>query len=136
MNRFRKWNVGSSRQRGVTTLVVVLSLLVIITLLVLASSNIALFEQKTATNENRQKLADQAAEYAVNMTGEFLKSNVTAIASKVGNGWLVDAGVTKRWIKCSDATPFGSTAHPCFGERDNGGFSTDSLVSIGVSPVW
>lgn len=131
MNNSSSWKHGMKHQRGVTTLVVVLSLLVIITLLVLASSNIALFEQKTATNENRQKLADQAAEYAVNMSGEFLKTNVSALASKVGNGWLVDAGITKRWIKCSDALPFASTAHPCFGERDNGVNATTSLTLIG-----
>lgn len=130
MNTIRSWQSTGKRQRGVTTLVVVLSLLVIITLLVLASSNIALFEQKTATNENRQKLADQAAEYAINMTGEYLKSNVTLIASKFGSGWLA-TGVSKHWIKCADALPFASTAHPCFAERDNGANATTSLTAIG-----
>jgi hypothetical protein len=104
-----------SGQRGVTTLVVVLSLLFILTLVVLASSNISLFEQKTTTNENRQKLADQTAEYAINLTGEWLKSNVTTIASKQAsaNGWLASGG-TKRWVSCASITP--GAGHPCLAE--------------------
>lgn len=101
------------RQSGVTTLVVVLSLLVIITLLVLASANMALFEQKTATNENRQKLADQAAEYAINMSGEYMKSHLSTIVTASGSGWLA-AGVSKRWWPC----PVAGAAHPCDAERD------------------
>jgi Tfp pilus assembly protein PilX len=118
-------------QRGVTTLVVVLSLLVIISLLVLASSNLALFEQKTAVNENRQKLADQAAEYAINMSGEYIKSNLEYVATGTGTGWLVSSGASKRWYSCASALPFASVAHPCMAERDNGGFSTTSLTQIG-----
>ena len=102
-------------QRGVTTLVVVLSLLVIITLLVLASTNMAMFEQRTATNENRQKLADQAAEYAVNMSGEYLKSQLSFIATATGNGWLA-TGVSKRWFNCPAFNA--SSPHPCDAERD------------------
>lgn len=99
-------------QRGVTTLVVVLSLLVIVTLLVLASTNIALFEQRTTTNENRQKLADQAAEYAMNMAGEYMKSNLSVLATASGSGWLATGG-SKRWWSCN-----GKTTGPCTAERD------------------
>jgi len=109
--------ISSSRlQRGVTTLVVVLSLLVIITLLVLASTNMALFEQRTSTNENRQKLADQAAEYAINMSGEYMKSQLSVIATGSGAGWLVSSGASKRWFPCPVFNA--SSAHPCDAERD------------------
>lgn len=101
-------------QRGVTTLVVVLSLLVIVTLLVLASSNLALFEQRTATNENRQKLADQAAEYAINMSGEYFKSHLSVIATDSGSGWLV-SGASQHWFPC----PAVGAAHPCDAEPDS-----------------
>jgi len=102
-------------QRGVTTLVVVLSLLVILTLVILGASNVALFEQKTATNENRQKIADQAAEYGVNLAGEFLKANLTKISSKKTDGWLVTGATpdTLHWVSCNGLTTF-----PCNAERD------------------
>ena len=103
------------RQRGVTTLVVVLSLLVIVTLLVLASTNMALFEQKTASNENRQKLADQASEYAINMSGEYMKSHLSTIVTATGAGWLV-SGASKRWWPCPAYVA--GTPHPCDAERD------------------
>src|SRR5689334_8651822 len=75
--------VRRARQRGVTTLIVALCLLVILTIIILASSNVALFEQKTTVNENRQMMANQASEYALNLAGEYLKANVVNIASNV-----------------------------------------------------
>jgi Tfp pilus assembly protein PilX len=104
------------KQRGVTTLVVVLSLLVIITLVVLASSTVAVFEQRSAANENRQKLVDQASEYALNMSGEYMKSFLPVIATNTGTGWLVSAGASKRWWPCPAYNA--STPHPCDAERD------------------
>ena len=74
-------------QRGVATLVTTLVILFILTLIVLSSANVALFEQKTSTNENRQHLADQAAEYALRLGGEYLKSNIVNLASAETNGW-------------------------------------------------
>jgi hypothetical protein len=104
-------------QRGVTTLVVVLSLMFILTLVVLASSNVSLFEQKTTTNENRQKLAEQTAEYAVNLSGEWLKSNLVRIAStkSSANGWLVASGPSKRWVRCDQVSSMPAN-HPCKAE--------------------
>ena len=104
-------------QRGVTTLVVVLSLLVIVTLVVLASSNMALFEQKSSANENRQKLVDQASEYALNMSGEYMKSFLPVIATASGSGWLVSTGGSKRWWPCPAYNA--GTPHPCDAELDN-----------------
>lgn len=102
-------------ERGVTTLVVVLSLLVILTLVILGASNVALLEQKTATTENRQKVADQAAEYGVNLAGEFLKVNLTKVSSKKSGGWLVTGATpnTLHWLSCNGLTTF-----PCSSERD------------------
>lgn len=109
---------GYRTQRGVATLLVTLSILVILTIIVLSSSNVALFEQKTSTNENRARLAEQAAEYALNLGGEYLKVNVSKISSTAANGWLDTATATnKRWVTCAGVT---ATTHPCFAERDSG----------------
>jgi Tfp pilus assembly protein PilX len=104
--------IGPRRQRGVATLMVTLVVLVILTIIVLSSANVALFEQKTATNENRQRLADQAAEYALGLGGEFLKANIVNIASEQTDGWLASA--TSRWAQCSLATM--TPTHPCMSE--------------------
>lgn len=108
--------VGPRRQRGVATLMVALVILVILTVIILSSSNVALFEQKTATNENRQRLADQAAEYSLNLGGEFLKANIVNIASVEVDGWL--SGATLHWTKCIDASgwPALAATHPCMSE--------------------
>jgi hypothetical protein len=103
--------IGPRRQRGVATLMITLVVLVILTVIVLASSNVALFEQKTATNENRQRLVDQAAEYALGLGGEFLKANIVNIASEQTSGWL--AAGTSRWTQCTAAN---TGTHPCMSE--------------------
>ncbi len=110
-------------QRGVATLMVALVILVILTVIVLASTNVALFEQRTATNENRQRLADQVAKYSLDLGGEFLKANIVNIASAELSGWL--ATNTQRWIACStvmDGTTKAAadlsdgSPHPCMAE--------------------
>lgn len=110
---------GPRRQRGVATLLVALVILVILTIIILSSSSVALFEQKTATNENRQRLVDQAAEYALNLGGEYLKANIVNLASAEVDGWL--AGATSRWAKCTDASgwPNLAASHPCMSEPDS-----------------
>jgi hypothetical protein len=111
------------RQRGVATLMVALVILVILTVIVLASTNVALFEQRTATNENRQRLADQVAKYSLDLGGEFVKANITNVASAELSGWL--ATNTKRWIQCSTvmdgttkeaANLSDGSPHPCMAE--------------------
>lgn len=102
-------------QRGVATLVTTLVILFILTLIVLSSSNVALFEQKTATNENRQRLADQAAEYALRLGGEFMKAHIVNLASAETNGWL--ASGTARWALCSGVSSMPLT-HPCMAEPE------------------
>jgi hypothetical protein len=104
---------SAKRQRGVATLVVTLCILIILTIIILASTNVALFEQKTATNENRARLAEQAAEYALNIGGEYLKANVSKISTNAAGGWL--AAGSLHWISCAGIT---DTTHPCLAERN------------------
>ncbi len=104
-------------QRGVTTLAIVLILLVVITAMVLFSSTVGFFEQRTATNLNRARIAQQAADYAISLAGEYMKANRDLLISDdpAANGWL--AAGTARWAKCADvATP--PADHPCLSERD------------------
>ncbi len=109
---------------------VALVILIILTVIILSSSGVAVFEQKTATNEYRQRLADQAAEYALNLGGEYFKANVVNIASEQLDGWL-PAGSDPHWVKCVDALPFGSANHPCMSETNNGSYSASSLTQAG-----
>ena len=98
--------LGNAAQRGVTTLMVVLVLLVILTVIVLASANVSLFDQRTAVNENRARLAEQAAEYALNIGGNFMKANVTKIPTIGPGGWLDTVTATnRRWLSCRDCRP-------------------------------
>lgn len=115
--------VTSRFQRGAATLMVALVILVILTVIVLASTNVALFEQRTATNENRQRLADQVARYSLNLGGEYLKANIVKVGSLELGGWL--ATNTKRWLPCSGVTGYDTNAmadrpdgrpHPCAAE--------------------
>ena len=89
-----------NRQNGVATLMVALVILVILTVIVLGSTGVALFEQRTATNENRQRLADQVARYSLNLGGEYFKANIVNVASTQLGGWL--APNTLRWLPCGD----------------------------------
>jgi hypothetical protein len=116
----RKLRASARTQRGVATLVITLMLLVILTIIILSSSNVALFEQKTATNENRARLAEQAAEYAINLSGEYLKANRDRlISNKIGadgvGGWLAPSGASMHWARCADVSSM-PTDHPCMAE--------------------
>lgn len=109
-----------SRQKGVSTLFVTLVLLAIVTVVVLFSTNLAFFEQKTTTNENRSELTQQAAEYALSLSGEFLKANRNLVISNTGGGWLTPGAA--KWVRCpagalaSEGGPVAMT-HPCAAER-------------------
>jgi hypothetical protein len=117
--------VSSRLQKGAATLMVALVILVILTVIVLASTNVALFEQRTATNENRQRLADQVARYSLNLGGEFLKANIVKVGSLELGGWL--ATNTRRWTACNTVSGFDDNTmadrsdgrpHPCMAEPD------------------
>jgi Tfp pilus assembly protein PilX len=105
--------LGARAQRGAATLFVTLMILIILTIIILSSSSVALFEQKTATNEYRARLAEQAAEYALNLGGEYLKVNVSKISTNASGGWL-NAGSLK-WKSCAGITAAG---HPCTSETN------------------
>lgn len=109
---------AAQRQRGVTTLAITLLLLVILTVVVLFSTNVAFFEQRTTTNENRARLVEQAAEYALNLSGEYLKSQRRVIVSRnaANNGWL-STGPARRWVRCDSVSPM-PASHPCMAERN------------------
>lgn len=107
-----------ARQQGVTTLAITLILLVIITLMVIFSTNVGFFEQKTATNENRARISLQAAEYAINLAGEYLKAKRdNLISNTAGSGWLATTGTSRRWAKCADVGTYPAN-HPCKSEPD------------------
>lgn len=100
--------LGAVAQRGAATLFVTLMILIILTIIVLSSSSVALFEQKTATNEFRARLAEQAAEYALNLGGEYLKVNVSKLSTNATGGWLNPS--SRKWFSCAGIT---ATGHPC-----------------------
>jgi type II secretory pathway pseudopilin PulG len=118
-------------QRGIATLLVALVILGILTIIVLYSTHVAFFEQKTASNENRSRLVEQAAEYSINLAGEYLKANRDYIISNragtaTTGGWLsASVGTGRKWVRCSTVTGFpdipnlsDGTPHPCMAERD------------------
>lgn len=110
------------RAAGVTTLAITLILLAVITVMVILSANVGFFEQRTTTNENRARIAQQAAEYALNLAGEYLKANRNNLISDDSTtGWL-GSGAGKHWAKCKDVGLAASdfpTGHPCLSERDD-----------------
>ena len=79
-------STGYKRQRGAVTLLVALVVLGILVVIVLYSTQVAFFEQRTATNENRAELVSQAAEYSINLAGEYLTAKRGQLVSnKTGN---------------------------------------------------
>lgn len=102
-------------QRGITTLAITLILLGIVTIIVLFATNVAFFEQRTTTNQNRAVATEQMAEYGVSLGGQFLNANRALVVKTVDDGWLA-SGATRRWVAC----PTGALAadHPCAAERN------------------
>ena len=114
-NQLRYVRVPRQRQRGITTLAITLMLLVILALIVLFSTNVGFFEQRTATNENRAQITEGIAEYALNLSGEYLKAKRADIVNNVGTGWFA-TGAARRWQPCPALVV--GTPHPCDAERD------------------
>lgn len=127
-----------------STLLVALVVLAILTIIVLYSVHVAFFEQRTATNENRARLVEQAAEYSINLAGEYLKANRDYIISRAGGtattgGWLAaDVATGRKWVRCSSVAGFPNlpnlsdgSPHPCMAERD-ASVSADYPSSIGL----
>jgi hypothetical protein len=100
-------------------LVITMVLLVIITLVVLFSTSVGFFEQRTASNENRARIAEQAAETAISMAGEYVKANRSLVISNIGDGWLSSSATGGRWATCAGvSSTLGGRAHPCYSEAD------------------
>lgn len=136
--------VGFRGQRGAVTLLVALLVLGILVVIVLYSAQVAFYEQKTATNENRAQLVTQAAEYSINLAGEYLTAKrAQLISNKAGSattgGWLAtDAATGRKWVSCASVTGFPNipnlsdgTPHPCMAERDDSA-STDYPAGLGA----
>ncbi len=113
-------------QAGATTLAVTMIMLVIITAMVLFSTSVGYFEQRTTTNQNRARIAQRSAEYALSLAGEYVKANRGKLISNdaAKGGWL--SATTLRWAKCADVGTVDTAAldseftagHPCLSERD------------------
>ena len=129
--RFPSRSGRSRTQRGIATLLVALVVLAILTIIVLYSTHVAFFEQRTANNENRARLVEQAAEYTINLAGEYIKANRDYVISRkpgsaTTGGWLAATSETgRKWLPCSSAAGFpdipnlsDGSPHPCMAERD------------------
>lgn len=138
-------NAGSSsRQRGAATLLAALMVLGILVVIVLYSAQVAFYEQRTAINENRAHLVTQAAEYSINLAGEYLTAKRGQLVSnKAGTtstgGWLAaDVASGRKWVLCSSVPGFPNipnlsdgSPHPCMAERDDSA-SADYPASAGA----
>lgn len=105
-----------NRERGVTTIAITLILLVILSLMVIFSTNVGFFELRTTTSENRAQVTESLAEYALNLSGEYLKQNRDLILENTATGgWLTTPTSGRGWVRC----PSGAVAntHPCAAER-------------------
>jgi hypothetical protein len=119
MNTF----AGPGRQRGISTLAITMMLLLILSVVVLFSTSVGFFEQRTALNENRARIAEQAAETGINMAGEYIKANRSLLISNQINasspdGWLAETSEAG-WRKCSTVSltaTIDGRPHPCRSE--------------------
>lgn len=117
MNAF----AGPGRQRGISTLAITMMLLLILSIVVLFSTSIGFFEQRTALNENRARIAEQAAETGINMSGEYIKANRALVISNAQGGWLDTVAGGHGWVSCngvSNSATIGDRPHPCRSEPD------------------
>jgi type II secretory pathway pseudopilin PulG len=93
-------------QRGIGVLLVAIVLLGVATVLALFSVSVGIYDQRTATNESRYRLANAAAQAGLDQGLEFIKANT----SDVAGCWLFPnltsctVGPTARWTRCAAAT--------------------------------
>lgn len=96
-----------ARQRGMATLLIALLLLGILTVAIFLALQVGVFEQRTVTAENRQRMVDQIADAGLNQASEFIKANSRPMTRE----WMA-AGVTRRWTRCART----DAAWPCGAE--------------------
>jgi type II secretory pathway pseudopilin PulG len=119
-------------QRGAATLMVAMVVLAILVVIALYSAQVAYFERRTANNEYRARLVEQAAEYAINLSGEYLVARRGQLISNANGtadtgGWLSELPTTgRKWVLCSSVAGFPNipnlsdgTPHPCMAEADD-----------------
>ena len=124
--------MSSQRQHGAATLMVAMVMLAILVVIALYSAQVAYFEQRTANNEYRARLVEQAAEYAINLSGEYLVARRGQLISNLPGtvdtgGWLSGTAATgRKWVLCSSVAGFPNlpnladgTPHPCMAEADD-----------------
>ena len=113
-SRVNKLHVPS-RQRGITTILIAILLLVILSVVVFFATSVGIFDQRTATNENRARLTQQAAEARLNLGIEYLKANAVNLTNEEAGGWLEPG--SEKWVPCTTAAPSGQL-DPCLSIRD------------------
>jgi len=121
MSAHSQFMIRKAGQQGVSTLFITILLLVIITLVVLFSTSVGFIEQRTALNENRARIAEQAAETGINMAGEYIKAQRTLLISNAAGGWLDSNTSNTGWRSCAGITntaTLGGRPHPCRSESD------------------
>ena len=112
-----------SRQHGMLTVFTGILILVMLTMMMIFAVRSGVAEQRTSSNEVRQKLALHAAETGVQHAKEFFIANSMLIASDRidklpdgTDGWLAP-GAALRWLPCSEADlSAGRGTHPCYAE--------------------
>ena len=136
---------GSPRsQRGATALMVALMVLSILVVVALFSAQVAFVERRTTSNENRARLAEHAAEYAINLAGEYITARRGQLISNLAGGadtggWLAPTAATgRKWIPCASVAGFPNiptlsdgSMHPCMTETDATA-STDYPAALGA----
>lgn len=127
INQNKSIAISRSRQAGVSTLAITLMLLLIMSVVILFSTSVGFLEQRSALNENRARIAEQAAEAGINVAGEYIKANRSLIISNqvdvVGttDGWLAGTASVPGWKSCngiSNTATLGGKPHPCRSESN------------------
>jgi type II secretory pathway pseudopilin PulG len=119
-------------QRGAATLMVAMVILAILVVIAMYSAQVAYFERRTSNNEYRARLVEQAAEYAINLSGEYLVARRGQLISDLPGtsatgGWLAATTATgRKWVPCSSVAGFPNlpnlsdgSPHPCMAEADS-----------------
>jgi type II secretory pathway pseudopilin PulG len=119
----------------------ILSILVVVALF---SAQVAYVERRTTSNENRARLAEHAAEYAINLAGEYIAARRGQLISNLPGtaatgGWLAPTTATgRKWIPCASVAGFPDIAplsdgsmHPCMTETDAAA-SVDYPAALGA----
>jgi hypothetical protein len=93
------------------TIFVAILLLAILTVVTLFALSVGVFEQRTATNDNRARVVAAASEAGLNQGIEFFKANKRVLVDT----WMYPpSGTSRRWTLCTST----ETSFPCGAETD------------------